>query len=616
MGTNGKFSLNLGALFQNMKPWQACFMIVIILVAAGWASEHGANISVSVSIEARVQAIENRMDIPVYSTMSAFQKSNTYLVIQHSAGACLMNQSGYLTEFLANESQIIMDGFGNVSSAGGSVHVQTGSYTASVTVLNKVRFIIDEGATGIVWTVDSGATCIVDDFNSGVFAYYQAGLPWSVFNYSSGNLLVATINSTTVNLNNLLWNGLNRTDTIANPTGAYNYIITTNGAGNFFAKNGTDGTVLQNTNISAVVNSEIGNLTAGGGSGGRILMKAGTYNFTAPIIMKQHIWIEGEGPSITILQLADNANCNLFEYKNSSTNVLAEIYFMTITGNNGSNTQGSGIYIEPTAGGTFWDLSLKDLYITHFAQYGIYTSQFWGYSFFHVICEYNVLDGIRITGGSSGHIIGSKFMLNGQNGLNATGSGYLDWTDTDFRQNGYHGAWLNSTAYSFMSCHFIQNSAATNDTYLGVFLYGNAASYTRIISCEFNGQNGNLFEHRAIGIAASGVDGTVVEDNTFYGYGAAAIVNYGTNSQIHYNHGFVTENTILKVANTTATTFVFNHGCASTVNSVQCSFNLTVAYTWTWTSTTTQVTVTVTPYSGVTLPAVMGILSADVKYLP
>jgi hypothetical protein len=72
------------------------------------------------------------------------------------------------------------------------------------------------------------------------------------------------------------------------------------------------------------------------------------------------------------------------------------------------------------------------------------------------------------------------------------------------------------------------------------------------------------------------------------------------------------ENIVLNVANTTATTFVFNHGLASTANSVQVSFNFTGWTSWTWTSTTTQVTVTITG----TLPAAMKILAADVKYIP
>ncbi len=77
-------------------------------------------------------------------------------------------------------------------------------------------------------------------------------------------------------------------------------------------------------------------------------------------------------------------------------------------------------------------------------------------------------------------------------------------------------------------------------------------------------------------------------------------------------NGKKSENIILNVENTTATTFVFDHACISTVDSVQVSFNFTGWTSWTWTSTTTQVTVTVAG----TLPAAMKILAADVRYIP
>jgi len=93
----------------------------------------------------------------------------------------------------------------------------------------------------------------------------------------------------------------------------------------------------------------------------------------------------------------------------------------------------------------------------------------------------------------------------------------------------------------------------------------------------------------------------------------------GSGNIIKYNTGFVTENTVLNIANTTATTFAFNHGLASTANSVICSFDSATAQAiqgYTWSSTTTQVTVTVYVASGQTLPATMTILSADEKYIP
>jgi hypothetical protein len=81
--------------------------------------------------------------------------------------------------------------------------------------------------------------------------------------------------------------------------------------------------------------------------------------------------------------------------------------------------------------------------------------------------------------------------------------------------------------------------------------------------------------------------------------------------------GFVTQNTVLNIENTTATTFTFNHGLSGPANSVLCTFNVT-GLTYTWTSTHNQATVTVAPVSGnlADLPASIKILAAQVQYDP
>jgi hypothetical protein len=74
---------------------------------------------------------------------------------------------------------------------------------------------------------------------------------------------------------------------------------------------------------------------------------------------------------------------------------------------------------------------------------------------------------------------------------------------------------------------------------------------------------------------------------------------------------------ILNVANTTATTFVFDPLLSRIANSVQCQFNIT-GVTYTWTAILNQVTVTIdsTLANGSALPAAIKILAADVKYIP
>jgi len=75
----------------------------------------------------------------------------------------------------------------------------------------------------------------------------------------------------------------------------------------------------------------------------------------------------------------------------------------------------------------------------------------------------------------------------------------------------------------------------------------------------------------------------------------------GPSSIIKNNRGFVTENYV-SATNTTATTFVFNHGLAGTPDFVCYSFNTTAITGHSWTSTSTQITVTVT---GSGLPEIM-----------
>ena|GEM_PF-4785004 len=113
-------------------------------------------------------------------------------------------------------------------------------------------------------------------------------------------------------------------------------------------------------------------------------------------------------------------------------------------------------------------------------------------------------------------------------------------------------------------------------------------------------------------------DYNIVKNNDFSQSGKYLMgnLNVGGHTQISGNLGFVTENTILNIANTTETTFVFNHGLADKPTSVQCSFDLAVGYTWTWSSTTNQVMVTITPNTNVTLPATYHILSAYVQFTP
>ena len=179
-------------------------MIVSILLAAGWAARQGADVSVNVDLDARVSAIEQTLNMPVNSSLSAFRKSNSYLVSLVETYACFQRGSnGSAPEYSTNHTKIIQDCLDNASVSGGSVYVAEGSYSASVILKTNTRLVIEKGATGItIASVASNANCILDDFNGGVFKYYKNGALYTQFDYANGT--------------QFWWQGENRTGALAN----------------------------------------------------------------------------------------------------------------------------------------------------------------------------------------------------------------------------------------------------------------------------------------------------------------------------------------------------------------------------------------------------------------
>jgi parallel beta-helix repeat protein len=189
--------------FKNLKWWQGAILLAILLTGLSAIAYEGGNVNVSANVSIQIQQIENRLDIPVNSTLSAFIKSNSFIVSELDQGYCLQNgtNGSYLPPFTTNATTIIQNGLGNASAnGGGSVYVSAGQnlYNASVTILNNTRLIIEAGAKNVTYTPAAGAYGIVDDFANWVFIYYSNGVPYSVFNYATGNLLTQTANMTTI----------------------------------------------------------------------------------------------------------------------------------------------------------------------------------------------------------------------------------------------------------------------------------------------------------------------------------------------------------------------------------------------------------------------------------
>ena len=178
-----------------------------------------------------------------------------------------------------------------------SVIIKAGTYSATVTFKGG-RLIIEKGATGITYTVDSSATGWIEDKNTPKTEYYNSGTLIARFDYSTGKVW---------------WNQQNVTDIWKNPEQTATFIIfgkDTNDDGVYdvvYAKNTTSGQIqyggewdaggVDGSNASAVIQAVINALT-----NGVIYLKNGVYDISSSITLKSDVSIIGESWNATILR--------------------------------------------------------------------------------------------------------------------------------------------------------------------------------------------------------------------------------------------------------------------------------------------------------------------------
>jgi len=132
MGENEKPSFKIAIL--SMKWWQACLLLLCISIpifAGGYAASQGAHVNIDFELqvqakldylEVQQQLLNDTINIPVNSTVSAMVKTVNYIVAPHGAYYCLINGSddraGRLEDYSTNRSTIINNAMGNLSSGG------------------------------------------------------------------------------------------------------------------------------------------------------------------------------------------------------------------------------------------------------------------------------------------------------------------------------------------------------------------------------------------------------------------------------------------------------------------------------------------------------------------
>ncbi|MDD5240081.1 MAG: hypothetical protein PHH61_06500, partial [Candidatus Nanoarchaeia archaeon] len=71
-------------------------------------------------------------------------------------------------------------------TSGGSVYVSSGSYSAVVEVPDGIRLVIEKGVLDVTYSVASGATVMVNDWENGYSEYYLSGAQTAFVNWTAG----------------------------------------------------------------------------------------------------------------------------------------------------------------------------------------------------------------------------------------------------------------------------------------------------------------------------------------------------------------------------------------------------------------------------------------------
>lgn len=154
--------------------------------------------------------------IKITITPGSFQTAYSYTIFKEDTQYKMRNGTTGQVDWNSTDDQaIIQAAVDNVTSAGGSIFIKQAVYSAIVTLKDNVRLVIEKGATGITVSIDSGATCWIEDYNAARTRFYSNGtLTWDE-NQATGEITTLSWNNawnqTVVwvveNYTSLLWRG-------------------------------------------------------------------------------------------------------------------------------------------------------------------------------------------------------------------------------------------------------------------------------------------------------------------------------------------------------------------------------------------------------------------------
>jgi len=371
-------------------------------------------------------------------------------------------------------------------------------------------------------TTAAGVTTQVVDYLNAT-NYYRGAT--NVTGYILNADPLGDANFSSVEADDFYIQGLNRTDALYYPQQPASYIIWTDGS-TYYAKNGITGAIdYSGADAATIIQSTIDTLHSLWG--GIISIKEGNYSISSAIQIYGRITIKGSGTATTILRLANNADCNLFEFTGNTLEWFFMLSDINLQGNKDNNAAGTGIYVEPTGEGRISDGILERVISSYFDDDGIYIHQVWGWRFYDVITEYNDRDGIVLYGDSNAELHAVKSLGNGQDGL--------DLRATNCRIIG--GEYSSNTAVGIYV-----RSAVTDNHIIGARISANKLEGVLVYDdCDRT----IITDNTMIGAGVSdylvrvraGVEDTVIVDNYIQGSQYRDIKNEGTRTIIKDNPG-------------------------------------------------------------------------------
>jgi len=350
---NGIANSFLKASFK--KKVVAGLLIIGVILALGWAARQGVDISLNLDLQARLdylevqqQLLNETLNIPINSTVSAMVKEANYIIAPHDSYYCLINgtddRAGRLEYYSTNKTLVEQYALGNMTS--GLLYMKDCTHNTSLTLTSTQ--MVQEGSAGFIRV------------------------------YGSNGLIVAGwVNATSGSFTNLYLTNLYMTNgtTFGGATGpagttqgiTASYVVFKNATATYMVNGVTSQIDYYNTASGTVINYALNNLT----SGGRVFLRAATYT-TSPTILLQYSNQElvGEGKA-SIIKLAAGANVDVVTISGSGVKDC-RVADLMIDGTYASNSVGDGVHIDTAY--VSWDAChiLENLHIKNTAESGIY----------------------------------------------------------------------------------------------------------------------------------------------------------------------------------------------------------------------------------------------------